>query len=86
MKCIIYFNVVMFWTWQELATFTHSCKKCLAVIEMNHQTIQKIVHSNKTLQHMDMSLLQKRVADLQVSSQVGNVYVSSIQFVKKLLS
>ncbi|CAG13184.1 unnamed protein product, partial [Tetraodon nigroviridis] len=54
---------------QELATFTHSCKKCLAVIEKNHQTIQKIVHSNKTLQHMDMKFLQKRVADLQVSSQ-----------------
>lgn len=59
-----------FWTLQELATFTHSCKKCLAVIEKNHQTIQKIVHSNKTLQHMDMKFLQKRVADLQVSSQV----------------
>lgn len=51
-------------------TFTHSCKKCLTVIERNHQTIQKIMSSSKTLQHMDMSLLQKRVADLQASSQV----------------
>uniref|UniRef100_A0A3B5AJU8 Nesprin-1 spectrin repeats region domain-containing protein n=1 Tax=Stegastes partitus TaxID=144197 RepID=A0A3B5AJU8_9TELE len=54
---------------QELATFTHSCKKCLTVIERNHQTIQKTMNSSKTLQHMDMSLLQKRVADLQTSSQ-----------------
>uniref|UniRef100_A0A3P8TBD4 Calponin-homology (CH) domain-containing protein n=1 Tax=Amphiprion percula TaxID=161767 RepID=A0A3P8TBD4_AMPPE len=54
---------------QELVTFTHSCKKCLTVIERNHQTIQKIMNSSKTLQHMDMSLLQKRVADLQTSSQ-----------------
>lgn len=56
---------------QELATFTHSCKKCLTVIERNHQTIQKIMNSSKTLQHMDMGLLQKRVADLQASSQVN---------------
>ncbi|XP_041828569.1 nesprin-1-like [Melanotaenia boesemani] len=54
---------------QELATFTHSCKKCLTVIERNHQTIQKIMNTSKTLQHMDMSLLQKRVADLQTASQ-----------------
>ncbi|MED6258394.1 Nesprin-1, partial [Ataeniobius toweri] len=54
---------------QELATFTHSCKKCLTVIERNHQAIQKIMSTSKTLQHMDMSLLQKRVADLQTSSQ-----------------
>uniref|UniRef100_A0A3Q3WYN6 Nesprin-1 spectrin repeats region domain-containing protein n=1 Tax=Mola mola TaxID=94237 RepID=A0A3Q3WYN6_MOLML len=54
---------------QELATFTHSCKKCLTVIEKNYQTIQKIMSSSKTLQHMDISLLQKRVADLHASSQ-----------------
>lgn len=54
---------------QELATFTQSCKKCLTVIEKNHQTIQKIINGSKTLQHLDMSLLQKRVADLQASSQ-----------------
>lgn len=77
MKCNLSHNSKMgfkhphyYWILQELATFTHSCKKCLAVIEKNHQTIQKIVHSNKTLQHMDMKFLQKRVADLQVSSQV----------------
>lgn len=28
------------------------------------------MNSSKTLEHMDMSLLQKRVADLQASSQV----------------
>uniref|UniRef100_A0AAV2JAL2 Calponin-homology (CH) domain-containing protein n=1 Tax=Knipowitschia caucasica TaxID=637954 RepID=A0AAV2JAL2_KNICA len=54
---------------QELATFTHSCKKCLTVIEKNHQSIQKIMNTSKTLQYMDMGLLQKRVVDLQSASQ-----------------
>lgn len=40
------------------------------------------MNSSKTLQHMDMSLLQKRVADLQASSQVNlKAYYTSIQFV-----
>lgn len=56
---------------QELATFTQSCKKCLTVIERNHQSVQKTMTGSKTLQHMDMGLLQKRVSDLQTSSQVN---------------
>ncbi|XP_034001994.1 nesprin-1-like [Trematomus bernacchii] len=55
---------------QELVTFTHSCKKCLTNIERNHQNIQKILSSSSTLEHLDLNLLQKRVADLQASSQV----------------
>lgn len=55
---------------QELVTFTQSCKKCLTVIENNHQSVQRILDSSKTLQHLDMALLQKRAADLQASSQV----------------
>ncbi|TNN53340.1 Nesprin-1 [Liparis tanakae] len=54
---------------QELVTFTHSCKKCLTAIERTHQNIQKIMSSSNMLEYMDMSLLQKRVADLQSSSQ-----------------
>lgn len=56
---------------QELAAATQSCKKCLMVIERNHQSILKLTDLSKTLQHMDMSLLQKRVADLQAASQVN---------------
>lgn len=55
---------------QELVTFTQSCKKCLTVIEKNHQGIQRTLDSSKNLQHMDMALLQKRVVDLQASSRV----------------
>ncbi|KAK6304736.1 hypothetical protein J4Q44_G00253220 [Coregonus suidteri] len=54
---------------QELVTFTQSCKKCLTVIENNHQSVQRTLDSSKTLQHLDMALLQKRAADLQASSQ-----------------
>ncbi|KAG7263156.1 hypothetical protein CRUP_038029, partial [Coryphaenoides rupestris] len=54
---------------QELVTYTHSCKKCLAVIERSHQSIQKNLDASKTLQHMQTTLLQKRVSDLQSSSQ-----------------
>jgi len=39
-------------------------------IERTHQNIQKIMSSSNMLEYMDMSLLQKRVADLQSSSQV----------------
>uniref|UniRef100_A0A3P9ISW1 Nesprin-1 spectrin repeats region domain-containing protein n=1 Tax=Oryzias latipes TaxID=8090 RepID=A0A3P9ISW1_ORYLA len=55
---------------QELATFTHSCKKCLTLIEQNHQNIQRSVSSSGALQHLDLALLQKRVAELQTASQV----------------
>ena len=55
---------------QELVTYTHSCKKCLSVIERSHQSLQKTLDSSRTLQHMQTTLLQKRVADLQSSSQV----------------
>ena len=55
---------------QELVTYTHSCKKCLSVIERSHQSLQKTLDGSRTLQHMQTTLLQKRVADLQSSSQV----------------
>lgn len=56
---------------QELATLTHSCKKCLTVIERTHQNIQRSLSSSGALQHLDLALLQKRVAELQTASQVS---------------
>lgn len=51
-------------------TYQQSCKKCLSVIDKNHQIIQRVLAGSKTLRHLDTSLLQKRVAELQASSQV----------------
>uniref|UniRef100_A0A8C7KDH8 Spectrin repeat containing, nuclear envelope 1b n=1 Tax=Oncorhynchus kisutch TaxID=8019 RepID=A0A8C7KDH8_ONCKI len=66
-QCLFTLHCLLFL--QELVTFTQSCKKCLTVIENNHQSVQRTLDSSKTLQHLDMALLQKRVADLQASSQ-----------------
>uniref|UniRef100_A0A3B3D5A7 Nesprin-1 spectrin repeats region domain-containing protein n=1 Tax=Oryzias melastigma TaxID=30732 RepID=A0A3B3D5A7_ORYME len=54
---------------QELATFTHSCRKCLTVIERNHQSVQRSVSGSAALHHLDLALLQRRVAELQTASQ-----------------
>ncbi|XP_010771211.1 nesprin-1-like, partial [Notothenia coriiceps] len=67
---------------QELVTFTHSCKKCLTNIERNHQNIQKILSSSSTLEHLDLNLLQKRVADLQASSQVTCLYSGDLSILR----
>lgn len=52
-------------------TYQQSCKKCLTVIDKNHQIIMKALEGSKTLRHLDTSLLQKRVVELQASSQVS---------------
>lgn len=52
-------------------TYQQSCKKCLAVIDKNYQLIMKALEGSKTLRHLDTSLLQKRVGELQASSQVS---------------
>lgn len=57
-------------------TYQQSCKKCLTVIDKNHQIIMKALEGSKTLRHLDTSLLQKRVVDLQASSQVTIALVS----------
>ncbi|XP_029943268.1 nesprin-1-like [Salarias fasciatus] len=54
---------------QELATFTHSCKKSLGAVERSHQSVQRVLSSSRALQHLDLRLLQGRVAQLQASSQ-----------------
>ncbi|RXM34941.1 Nesprin-1 [Acipenser ruthenus] len=54
---------------QELLVCQENCKKSLAVIGKNSQSIQRVLSSSKTLQHFDRSMLQKRTADLQATLQ-----------------
>uniref|UniRef100_A0A8C2F311 Calponin-homology (CH) domain-containing protein n=1 Tax=Cyprinus carpio TaxID=7962 RepID=A0A8C2F311_CYPCA len=54
---------------QELVTYQQSCKKCLSVIDKNHQIILKSLDSSKNLKHLDTSLLERRITELQASSQ-----------------
>lgn len=59
-------------------TYQQSCKKCLSVIDKNHQLIQRVLDNSKTLRHLDTSLLQKRVAELQASSQVWDIRMGAV--------
>uniref|UniRef100_A0A8C2JGH1 Calponin-homology (CH) domain-containing protein n=1 Tax=Cyprinus carpio TaxID=7962 RepID=A0A8C2JGH1_CYPCA len=54
---------------QELVTYQQSCKKCLSVIDKNHQIILKSLDTSKNLKHLDTSLLERRISELQASSQ-----------------
>ncbi|RXN33841.1 nesprin-1 isoform X3 [Labeo rohita] len=54
---------------QELVTYQQSCKKCLSVIDKNHQIILKSLDTSKNLKHLDTSLLERRITELQASSQ-----------------
>ncbi|XP_023266580.1 nesprin-1-like [Seriola lalandi dorsalis] len=55
--------------WQDLLNQQQSCKRCLSVIERNHHTLQRTLSTSKVLRNFDLSLLQKRVAEIQVSAQ-----------------
>ncbi|XP_047184808.1 nesprin-1-like [Scophthalmus maximus] len=55
--------------WQDLLNQQQSCKRCLAVIERNHHTLQRTLCTSKVLRNFDLSLLQKRVAEIQSSAQ-----------------
>lgn len=59
-------------------TYQQSCKKCLTVIDKNHQVIMKALEGSKTLRHLDTSLLEKRVVELQASSQVSMAPLESM--------
>lgn len=59
---------------QDLLNQQQSCKRCLSVIERNHHTLQKALSSSKVLRNFDLSLLQKRVAEIQGSAQVSVKY------------
>uniref|UniRef100_A0A672NAB1 Nesprin-1-like n=1 Tax=Sinocyclocheilus grahami TaxID=75366 RepID=A0A672NAB1_SINGR len=54
---------------QELVTYQQSCKKCLSVIDKNHQIILKSLDTSQNLKHLDTSLLERRITELQASSQ-----------------
>lgn len=56
---------------QDLLNQQQGCKRCLSVIERNHHTLQKALSSSKVLRNVDLSLLQKRVAEIQGSAQVS---------------
>ncbi|XP_039981906.1 nesprin-1-like [Xiphias gladius] len=55
--------------WQDLLNQQQSCKRCLSVIERNHHTLQRTLCASKVLRNFDLSLLQKRVAEIQGSAQ-----------------
>lgn len=56
---------------QDLLNQQQSCKRCLSVIERNHHTLQRALSASKVLRNFDLSVLQKRVAEIQVSAQVS---------------
>lgn len=56
---------------QELLNQQQNCKRCLSVIERNHHTLQRALSTSKVLRNFDLSLLQKRVAEIQGSAQVS---------------
>lgn len=41
------------------------------MIERNHQSVQRSVSGSAALHHLDLALLQRRVAELQTASQVN---------------
>ncbi|KAK1888949.1 Nesprin-1 [Dissostichus eleginoides] len=55
--------------WQDLLNQQQSCKRCLSVIERNHHALQRALSSSKVLRNFDLSLLQKRVSEIQNSTQ-----------------
>lgn len=56
---------------KDLLNQQQSCKRCLSVIERNHHTLQRALSNSKVLRNFDLSVLQKRVAEIQVSAQVS---------------
>ncbi|XP_076011028.1 nesprin-1-like [Genypterus blacodes] len=55
--------------WQELLNQQQGCKRCLSVIERNHHTLQRALSTSKVLRNFDLSLLQKRLVEIQSSAQ-----------------
>lgn len=56
---------------QDLSNQQQSCKRCLSVIERNLHTLQRALSTSKVLRNFDLTLLQKRVAEIQGSAQVS---------------
>ncbi|CAB1447009.1 unnamed protein product [Pleuronectes platessa] len=55
--------------WQDLLNQQQNCKRCQSVIERNHHTLHRTLSNSKVLRNFDLSLLQKRVAEIQSSAQ-----------------
>ena len=55
---------------QDLLSQRQSCKRCLAIIERNLLALQRVLSNSRALKSFDLTLQQKRVADLQSSAQV----------------
>ncbi|GLD49390.1 nesprin-1-like protein [Lates japonicus] len=55
--------------WQDLLNQQQICKRCLSVIERNHHTLQRSLSTSKVIRNFDLSLLHKRVAEIQGSAQ-----------------
>ncbi|XP_061126959.1 nesprin-1-like [Syngnathus typhle] len=55
--------------WQDFLNQQQSCKRCLAVIERNHNTVQRALSNSKVLQNFETGLLQKKLAEVQGSAQ-----------------
>lgn len=60
---------------QDSLNQQQSCKRCLSVIERNHHTLQRALSSSKVLRNFDLSLLQKRVTEIQSSAQVSIIHI-----------
>lgn len=66
-----YFSALFTQFPQDLLNQQQSCKRCVSVIERNHHTLQRALSTSKVLRNFDLSLLQKRVAEIQGSAQVS---------------
>ncbi|KAJ7342117.1 hypothetical protein JRQ81_009049, partial [Phrynocephalus forsythii] len=54
---------------QDLVAYEENCKKALSQIERNSQSIAKFVSSSKVLRHFSVSVLQKKIMDVQTAFQ-----------------
>uniref|UniRef100_A0A670IV44 Calponin-homology (CH) domain-containing protein n=1 Tax=Podarcis muralis TaxID=64176 RepID=A0A670IV44_PODMU len=54
---------------QDLVAYQENCKKDISLIERNSQTIVKFVTSSKVLHHFNLSVLQKKVVEIQAAFQ-----------------
>ncbi|KAH0622390.1 hypothetical protein JD844_024656, partial [Phrynosoma platyrhinos] len=54
---------------QDLVAYQENCKKALSLIERNSQSITKLLASSKVLHHFSLSVLQKKVKEIQAAFQ-----------------
>uniref|UniRef100_A0ACB8GC14 Uncharacterized protein n=1 Tax=Sphaerodactylus townsendi TaxID=933632 RepID=A0ACB8GC14_9SAUR len=54
---------------QDLVAYQENCKKALSLIERNCQSIMVFVASSKALKHFSLSVIQKKVTEIQAAFQ-----------------